>query len=104
MASAVAVAARRVKLLGVVRRSLIGVVPSRREAGNTGSIPGISEIPRPPLSTGAASFHIVAGSQARRARAGCRIAGLTAQDGRKDNRASSRTCGRRIGWQVKLDL
>jgi hypothetical protein len=31
--------------LGVVRRSLIAVVPSRREAGNAGSIPGMSEIP-----------------------------------------------------------
>src|SRR5262245_34928456 len=84
-ANAAAVAACRVKFLGVVRRSLIAYVLSRRKAGSTGSIPGMSEVPRPMLSTGAASFHIAAGSQARHARAGCGIAGLTAQDGRKDN-------------------
>src|SRR5262245_27697498 len=84
--AAAAAGIRAVMMLsGLERRSVMGIVTPGRRSATPARSAALLRSPASTLSTGAPSFHTVAGSQARRARAGCGAGGLTAREGRKDN-------------------
>src|SRR5262249_49770490 len=83
--AAAAAGIRALMLSGLERRSVMGIVTPGRRAATPARSAAVLRSPASTLSTGAPSFHTVAGSQARRARAGCGAGGLTAREGRKDN-------------------